>query len=119
MTRMAGPDCTVMCNEHTHPLTRVSEIVADERFTVLGKKGVIVRTWVRFLVYFLHDLFYFPAISVFLVHIFFRSLAAFFLGTFTYIIVFLFFRPCSRFGLIWFRLSCDHDWIRSGSINLR
>ena len=24
-------------------------------------------------------------------------------------------RPCSRFGLVGFRLSCDHGWIRSGS----
>ena len=26
-------------------------------------------------------------------------------------------RPCSRLDLIWFRLSCDHGWIRSGSVN--
>ena len=25
----------------------------------------------------------------------------------------------SRFDLVWFRLSCDHGWIRSGSINVR
>ena len=25
----------------------------------------------------------------------------------------------SRFDLVWFRLSCDHGWIRSGSINAR
>ena len=25
----------------------------------------------------------------------------------------------SRFDLVWFRLSCDHDWIRSGSVNVR
>ena len=25
----------------------------------------------------------------------------------------------SRFDLIWFRLSCDHGWIRSGSVNVR
>ena len=24
-----------------------------------------------------------------------------------------------RFDLIWFRLSCDHGWIRSGSVNVR
>ena len=24
-----------------------------------------------------------------------------------------FLRPCLRFGLVWFRLSCDHGWIRS------
>ena len=24
-----------------------------------------------------------------------------------------------RFGLVWFRLSCDHGWIRSGSVNVR
>ena len=25
-------------------------------------------------------------------------------------------RTCSRFDLVWFRLSCDHGWIRSGSV---
>ena len=25
----------------------------------------------------------------------------------------------SRFDLVWFRLSCDHGWIRSGSVNAR
>ena len=25
----------------------------------------------------------------------------------------------SRFDLAWFRLSCDHGWIRSGSVNVR
>ena len=25
----------------------------------------------------------------------------------------------SRFDLVWFRLSCDHGWIRSGSTNVR
>ena len=33
----------------------------------------------------------------------------------TFPVVFL--RPCPRFGLGWFRLFCDHDWIRSGSVN--
>ena len=28
-------------------------------------------------------------------------------------------RTCSRFDLVWFRLSCDHDWIRSGSVSVR
>ena len=28
-------------------------------------------------------------------------------------------RTYSRFGLVWFRLSCDHGWIRSGSVNVR
>ena len=28
-------------------------------------------------------------------------------------------RPCSSFGLVWLRLSCGHDWIRSGSVNVR
>ena len=27
-----------------------------------------------------------------------------------------FLRPCSPFGLVWFRLSRDHGWIRSGSV---
>ena len=25
----------------------------------------------------------------------------------------------SRFDLVWFRLSCDHGWIRSGSVNVK
>ena len=25
----------------------------------------------------------------------------------------------SRFDLVWFRLSCDHGWIRSGLVNVR
>ena len=25
----------------------------------------------------------------------------------------------SRFDLVWFRLSCDHGWIRSESVNVR
>ena len=25
----------------------------------------------------------------------------------------------SRFDLVWFRLSCDHGWIRNGSVNVR
>ena len=25
----------------------------------------------------------------------------------------------SRFDFVWFRLSCDHGWIRSGSVNVR
>ena len=28
-----------------------------------------------------------------------------------------FLRPCPRFDLVWFRLFCDHGWIRSGSVN--
>ena len=27
--------------------------------------------------------------------------------------------PDFRFDLVWFRLSCDHGWIRSGSVNVR
>ena len=30
-----------------------------------------------------------------------------------------FHRPRSRFDLVWFRLSCDHGWIRGGSVNVR
>ena len=30
-----------------------------------------------------------------------------------------FLRPSSRLNLISFRLSCDHDWIRSGSVDVR
>ena len=30
-----------------------------------------------------------------------------------------FLRTRSRFDLVWFRLSCDHGWIRSGSVNVR
>ena len=32
---------------------------------------------------------------------------------------FFLFRNCSRFDLIWFRLSCNHGRIRSGSVNVR
>ena len=32
---------------------------------------------------------------------------------------FFFHRTWSRFDLVWFRLSCDHGWIRSGSVNVR
>ena len=32
---------------------------------------------------------------------------------------FLLLRTCSRFDLVWFRLSCDHGRIRSGSVNVR
>ena len=28
-------------------------------------------------------------------------------------------RTCSRFDLVWFHLSCDHEWIRSGSVSVR
>ena len=28
-------------------------------------------------------------------------------------------RTFSRFDLVWFRPSCDHGWIRSGSVNVR
>ena len=28
-------------------------------------------------------------------------------------------RTYTRFDLVWFRLSCDHDWIRSGSVSVR
>ena len=28
-------------------------------------------------------------------------------------------RTFFRFDLVWFRLSCDHGWIRSGSVNVR
>ena len=28
-------------------------------------------------------------------------------------------RTYSRFDLVWFRLSCDYGWIRSGSVNVR
>ena len=30
-----------------------------------------------------------------------------------------FLRNYSRLDLVWFRLSCDHGWIRSGSVNVR
>ena len=28
-------------------------------------------------------------------------------------------RTFIRFDLVWFRLSCDHGWIRSGSVNVK
>ena len=28
-------------------------------------------------------------------------------------------RTFSRFDFVWFRLSCVHGWIRSGSVNVR
>ena len=30
---------------------------------------------------------------------------------------YFFLRQCSRFGLAWFRLPCDHGWIRSGPVH--
>ena len=46
--------------------------------------------------------------------------AGYFLVRFLYLLSLLFFlRNCSRFDLVWFRLSCDHGWIRSGSVNVR
>ena len=30
-----------------------------------------------------------------------------------------YFQTYFRFGLVWFRLSCDHGWIRSGSVHVR
>ena len=36
-----------------------------------------------------------------------------------YFLFYFFLRNCSRFDLIWFRLSCDDGWIRSGSVNVR
>ena len=47
-----------------------------------------------------------------------RSLLSAFLPCFLFFILF-FLRTCSRFDLIWFRLSCDDGWIRSGSVNVR
>ena len=32
---------------------------------------------------------------------------------------FLFFLMSSRFYLVWLRVSCDHGWIRSESVNVR
>ena len=39
-------------------------------------------------------------------------------------LLYIFFPCLSRkvlqvFDLVWFRLSCDHGWIRSGSLNVR
>ena len=47
-----------------------------------------------------------------------RSLLSAFLPCFLFFV--LFFSPkLFRFDLIWFRLSCDDGWIRSGSVNVR
>ena len=43
-------------------------------------------------------------------------LVRFFLSDFS---TFFFRPPSSRFGLVWFRLSCDHGWVRSGSVNVK
>ena len=47
-----------------------------------------------------------------------RSLLSAFLPCF-FLFFSFFLLNCSRFDLIWFRLSCDHGWIRSGSVNVR
>ena len=47
-----------------------------------------------------------------------RSLLSAFLPCF-FLFFSFFLLNCSRFELIWFRLSCDHGWIRSGSVNVR
>ena len=71
----------------------------------------------------------FVLLFVFLVD-FFLSLLCPFLATMSYFLavlclfslLFLFYfvlRNCSRFNLVWLCLSCDHAWIRSGSVNVR
>ena len=47
-----------------------------------------------------------------------RSLLSAFLPCF-FLFFSFFLLNCSRFDLVWFRLSCDHGWIRSGSVNVR
>ena len=43
------------------------------------------------------------------------------LATFLSVLFCLLSLPTSdfRFDLVWFRLACDHGWIRSGSVNVR
>ena len=46
------------------------------------------------------------------------SLLATFLADFLCLISLLsYLRTYPRFDLVWFRLSCDYGWIRSGSVN--
>ena len=50
------------------------------------------------------------------------SLLSFLLATFLYVLSCLLFSLLIsdfRFDLVWLRLSCDHGWIRSGSVNVR
>ena len=62
---------------------------------------------------------------VFLIFLFIAtmSLLATFLSVVFYIFYFIFPAYLGRyyrfFYLVWFRLSCDHGWIRSGSVNVR
>ena len=55
------------------------------------------------------DVFYFIATMSFAGYFLVRSLLSAFYALIS----------DSRFDLVWFRLSCDHGWIRSGSVNVR
>ena len=44
--------------------------------------------------------------------------AGYFLNRFLLFSLLFFLRTCSQFDLVWFRLSCDHGCIRSGSVHL-
>ena len=71
-----------------------------------------------FVFLFLGDLFLFLSLLCpFLVTI---SFASYFLVRFllpTFLLLFSK-QTCSRFDLAWFRRSCDHGWVRSGSVNV-
>ena len=68
-----------------------------------------------FVFLFLVDLFYF--LSLLCPFLATMSFAGYFLVRCILSVFPTFLRTYSRFDLVWFRLSCDHGWIRSGSAN--
>ena len=62
-----------------------------------------------FVILFVFSIFLFIATMSFAGYFLVRSLLSVFPA---------FLRTYSQFDLVWFRLSCDHGWIRSGSVNL-
>ena len=71
-----------------------------------------------------YSLFYclcaFVCVFYFFLSIATMSFAGYFLLVRSFLSAFLpFLRTYFRFDLVWFRLSCNHGWIRSGSVNVR
>ena len=63
----------------------------------------------------------FYCLCVFFVCVFYFIATMSFVATFLSVLLCLLSLLTSdfRFDLVWFRLSCDHGWIRSGSVNVR
>ena len=91
----------------------LSMLISDPRFDLVWFRLSCDHGWIRS-----SSLFYCLCVFVYVLYfIATMSFAGYFLSVLFCLLSMLI--SDSRFDLVWFRLSCDHGWIRSGSVNVR